>query len=130
MADKLKFTSWAEWDIELRDRAEREAERQRVDPVHIRINAWADALKEEARLAEIEIEEAAKRAWHEDVRLAVVAVLEEEAKITDDVKLRLERARAAKAAKADRKAKEADVERLVPPYQTGQRRFRPQTLDQ
>jgi hypothetical protein len=102
MADKLKFTSWAEWDIEMRDRAERE----RVDPVHIRINAWADALKEEARLAEIEIEEAAKeieeeakRKWYEEMRLAIAAVIEEEAKLADE---------------ADRKAKEAAAERLVP----------------
>jgi hypothetical protein len=120
MADKLKFTSWAEWDIEMRDRAEREAERERTDPLHMRINAWADALKEEARLAQIEIEEEAKRKWYEDVRLAVATILEEEAKPGADAKMRrvlLERARAGKAAKAaeaNRKAKAAEIERLVP----------------
>jgi hypothetical protein len=110
MADKLRFTSWAEWDIEMRDWAEREAERDRSNPLLIRLRETIDALNEEARLAQIEveeeakrkwieIEEEAKRKWYEDVRLAVAAVNEEEAKLADE---------------ADRKAKEAAIERLVP----------------
>lgn len=125
MADKLKFTSWAEWDIEMRDRAEREAERKRTDRLHIGINAWTDELNEKARLAEIEIEEEAKRKWYEEVRLAVAAIkLDEEATPADDAALRrvlMDRARlvkAAKAAEADGKAKTAEIERLVPMVKT------------
>jgi hypothetical protein len=106
MADKLRFTSWAEWDIEMRDWAEREAERDRSNPLLIRLRETIDALNEKARLAKIEIEEEAKeieeeakRKWYEEVRLAVAAVIEEEAKLADE---------------ADRKAKEAAAERLVP----------------
>ena len=33
MADKLKFTSWAEWDIEMRERRGAEAERERTNPL-------------------------------------------------------------------------------------------------
>ena len=100
----------------MRDRAEREAERKRTDPVHIRINAWADALEEEARLAAIEIEEEAKRKWYEDVRLAVAAVLEEEAKPAADAKMRRvliarARARLRRPTPAERAA---EIERLVP----------------
>ena len=51
MADKLKFTSWAEWDIEMRDRAERE----RTDPWLMRIREQIDALNEKARLAQVEV---------------------------------------------------------------------------
>jgi hypothetical protein len=134
MADKLKFTTMAEWDIELRDRAEREAERDRSNPLLIRLRETIDALDEKARLAQIEfeeeakrkrieIEEEAKRKWYEDVRLAVAAILEEEAKPGADAKMRrvlMERARvvkaakAAKAAEAARKAKAAEIQRLVP----------------
>ena len=95
MADKLRFTSWAEWDIEMRDRAERD----RSNPLLIRLRETIDALNEKARLAEIEIEEEAKRKWYEELRLAVAAIREEEAKLADE---------------ADRKAKEAAIERLVP----------------
>jgi hypothetical protein len=71
-----------------------------------RYRAWAAKAEilerervEKARLAQIKIEEAAERALHEDVRLALAAVLEEEAKLADE---------------ADRKAKDAAAERLVP----------------
>jgi hypothetical protein len=107
---RLKFSTMAEWEIELRRRAEEEAERDRSNPLFIRIREQIDALNEEARLAQIEIEEEAKRErieieeeakrkWYEDVRLAVAAVIKEEAKLVDE---------------ADRKAKEAAAERLVP----------------
>jgi hypothetical protein len=116
MADKLKFTSWAEWDIEMRDRAERD----RTNPLLIRLRETIDALDEKARLAGIEIEEEAKRKSYESVRLAVATILEEEAKPAVDAKMRrvlIARARAAKAAKAaeaGRRAKAAEIERLVP----------------
>jgi hypothetical protein len=127
MADKLKFTSWAEWDIEMRDRAEREAERERTDPWLMRIREQIDALNEKARLAQVEVEEEAKRKWieieeeakrkrYEDVRLAVAAILEEEAKPGADAKMRRvliarARARLRKPTPAERAA---GIERLVP----------------
>jgi hypothetical protein len=59
MADdlKLKFTSWADWDIEMRDRAEREAERERANPVLARIKATIDALEEESRISNLKFQE-------------------------------------------------------------------------
>jgi hypothetical protein len=99
MADKLKFTSWAEWDIEMRDRAERE----RTDPLLIRIREQIDALNEEARLAQIEVEEEATPAADAELRRVLIA------------RARLAKAaKAAGAAEAGRKAKAAEIERLVP----------------
>jgi hypothetical protein len=136
MADdkyRLLPLSMAEWENKMRERREEEAERDRSNPLLIRLRETIDALSEKARLAQIEveeeakririeIEEEAKRKWYEDVRLAVAAILEEEAKPGADAKMRrvlLERARAGKAAKAaeaaeaNRKAKAAEIERLV-----------------
>jgi hypothetical protein len=102
MADdkyRLLPLSLPEWENKMREQQEEEAERDRTNPLLIRIREQIDALNEKVRLAEIEIEEEAKRKWYEDVRLAVAAVIEEEAKLADE---------------ADRKAKEAAAERLVP----------------
>jgi hypothetical protein len=115
MADD-EYRLLPDWENKLRERHEAEAERRRTDPFYIRINAWADALLEEARLADIEREEEAKRAWHEEVRLAVATILEEEAKPAADAKMRRvliarARARLRKPAPAERVA---EIERLVP----------------
>jgi hypothetical protein len=129
----------AEWENKMRERQEEEAERERVDPVFTK--ARADALKEEARLAEIEIkqeakrewfedahlaqieveeeakrkrieiEEEAKRKWYEDVRLTVATILEEEAKPGADAKMRRVLMERARAAKAAKAAKAAEAGR-------------------
>lgn len=120
--ERLKFATWAEWDVELRERKERQDERDRADPILTRINATMNALheearlaeiesEEEARLAEIENEEEAKRARYEEVRIALVALLEEEATATR--RALIERVRP-KPTKADEQARAAEVTRLVP----------------
>jgi hypothetical protein len=118
--ERLKFATWAEWDVEMRERKERQDERDRADPILTRIKAWADALHEEARLVEIESEEEVKRAEEEakrerseEVRIALHAILEEDATSSAMRRALIERVRP-KPTKADDQARAAEINRLVP----------------
>ncbi len=108
MADdkyRLLPLSLAEWENKMRERQEEEAERERVDPVLARINAWADALQEEARIAAIKLEEeSAHQAIAEAQRIA-----SEHARAVKNAKAATPEAIAAKAAKRAR-----EIERLAP----------------
>jgi hypothetical protein len=87
----LSEEEWEAAKAAARKEQEEREERERTNPLRIRINAELAEMKEKARIAGIEIEEEAERVrreieedaqrkLREEVRLAVAALIEEEAK--------------------------------------------------